>query len=138
MEIVFLQQAEIHFGKKQQKIFDCLKGSQKLLQRFKHKILNSMKNLFLSLAFMLIVSFAFANNSTQSNSSNFKLESFEDYSNFRTEINKDLIGTCYMTISAYDEDGNKIKSWVLQFNNVDSAEDCDEIADMVAQALSSL
>jgi hypothetical protein len=38
--------------------------SQKLLQRFKQNTINSMKNLFLTLAFMLIGSFAFANNST--------------------------------------------------------------------------
>jgi hypothetical protein len=36
--------------------------SQKLLQRLKQNILNSMKNVFFSLAFMLIGSFAFANN----------------------------------------------------------------------------
>ena len=35
-KIKYLQRAEIHIGKQQQKIFDCLKGSQKLLQRFKH------------------------------------------------------------------------------------------------------
>jgi len=66
------------------------------------------------------------------------LESFENYSFFKTEINVDLVGTCYITISAYDEDGNKIKSWVLQFNDVASAEECNQIGDMVAQALSSL
>lgn len=35
--------------------------SQKLLQRFMHNTINSMKNLFLCLAFMLIGSFTFAN-----------------------------------------------------------------------------
>jgi|LakMenE01Jun11ns_1017448.scaffolds.fasta_scaffold9880995_2 hypothetical protein len=42
------QQAEIHSGKQQLKIFDCLKGKQKFLQRFKQNILISMKKLIYS------------------------------------------------------------------------------------------
>lgn len=96
-----------------------------------------MKNLFFSLAFLLIGSIAFAINSPESNLSNFKLVSYEDNSNFKTVIKEDLVGTCYVSISAYDEDGNKLKTWVLQFDDVASAEDCDQIGAMVEEVLSS-
>jgi hypothetical protein len=96
-----------------------------------------MKNVFFSLAFMLIGSFAFANNSTELKLDKSQMKTFENYSNFKSE-NHQVLGTCYVTISAYDEDGNKLASWVLQFDNVDSAEDCDQIGSMVEEALSSL
>lgn len=96
-----------------------------------------MKNLIFSLAFMLIGSFAFAINSAESYLSNFKLVSYEDNSNFKTVIKEDLVGTCYVTISAYDGDGNKVKSWVLQFDDVNSEEECKQISYIVKKALSS-
>lgn len=96
-----------------------------------------MKKVFFSLALMLIGSFAFANNSSELKLDDSQMKSFENYS-LNISENNQVLGTCYVTISAYDEDGNKIKSWVLQFNDVASASDCDQIASNVAAALSSL
>ncbi|MBG6060346.1 hypothetical protein IWX83_000109 [Flavobacterium sp. CG_9.1] len=62
----------------------------------------------------------------------------ENYPFLKSQANQDLVGTCYVTISAYDEEGNKVKTWVLQFNNVESAEDCNQIGGMVEKALTSL
>jgi uncharacterized protein YxeA len=95
-----------------------------------------MKNVFFSLAFLLIGSFVFANTSSQLKLDNSKIISIENYSSIKSESHQDL-GTCYVSISAYDEDGNKLKTWVLQFDDVASAEDCDQIGAMVEKVLSS-
>ena len=95
-----------------------------------------MRNLFFSLAFMLIGSFAFANTSSQLKLNDSKMISFENYSIIKSESHQDL-GTCYVSISAHDEDGNKLKRWVLQFDDVASAEDCDQIGAMVEEVFSS-
>lgn len=50
--------------KQQQKIFDCLKVSEELAKR-EAKNLFIMKNVFFSLVFILIGSFAFANNNSE-------------------------------------------------------------------------
>ena len=109
-----MYQAEIHSGKQQQKIFDCLKGSQKLLQRFKQNILKSMKKLFLSLAFMLIGSFAFANNS----------------SDFKSYEMKEVEDNCFYTIttivtypdgSSYSYDTNYSTTATSLSNCIDKA-----------------
>ena len=96
-----------------------------------------MKKIIFSLAFVLIGSFAIANNSDESNMFNFKLLSHQENSNFKTVINEDILGTCYVTICAYDGDGNKIKSWVLKFDDVNSEEECKQISYVVEKALSS-
>lgn len=85
-----------------------------------------MKKVFFSLAFMLIGSFAFANTASQ-----IDLSSIEN-----VELNLEVLGTCHVSVGLYDEDGNKVKTIVLQFDNVASAEDCDAIGDIVQDVLS--
>ena len=57
-----MYQAETHKGKQQQKIFDCRNEPEALAKIQAQYYKYIMKNLFLSLAFMLIGSFTFANN----------------------------------------------------------------------------
>ncbi|MBM6499128.1 hypothetical protein [Flavobacterium macrobrachii] len=95
-----------------------------------------MKKIMFSLAFMLIGSFAFANNSKNVETKKIQEESFEIISIQEKLVNQKLVGTCFVSIGVYDEDGNKLKTIVLQFDNVSSAEDCDTIAGIVDDVLS--
>jgi hypothetical protein len=94
-----------------------------------------MKKMFYSLAFMLIGSFAFANTESQMDLSSIKSQKFESISIENVQLNLEVLGTCYVSVGLYDEDGNKLKTIILQFDNVDSAEDCDAIGDIVQDVL---
>jgi len=95
---------------------------------------------------MLVGTFAFANNVNEVSLSNNEnateiVNSLELVSNYDSSIIIDdfeLFGTCYVTIGFYDSDGNKVAERTLQFNNVDSAQECSDIADAVGEALENL
>ena len=95
-----------------------------------------MKNVFFSLAFMLIGSFAFANTTSQIDLSSIESQKFESISIENVQLNLEVLGTCYVSVGLYDEEGNKVKTIILQFDNVASAEDCDTIGDIVQDVLS--
>lgn len=95
-----------------------------------------MKKVFFSLAFMLIGSFAFANTTSQIDLSSIEIQKFESISIENVQLNLEVLGTCYVSVGLYDEDGNKLKTIVLQFDNVASEEDCDAIGDIVQDVLS--
>jgi len=94
-----------------------------------------MKNLFFALAFMLIGTFAFANNAKEVTTLSFE-DSFELINSIESESSTDAkfinnleaFGTCYITIGFYDADGNKVYELTLQIEGVSSAEECNEIA----------
>ena len=95
-----------------------------------------MKNVFFSLAFMLIGSFAFSNTSSQIDLSSIESQKFESNLIENVQLDLKVLGTCYVSVGLYDEDGKKVKTIVLQFDNVASAEDCDAIGDIVQDVLS--
>lgn len=105
-----------------------------------------MKNVFFALAFMLVGTFAFAYNVSEvslSNNDNASeiVNSLELVSNYESSMiigDFELLGTCYVTIGFYDSDGNKVAERTLQFNNVDSEQECSDIADAVGEALENL
>lgn len=94
-----------------------------------------MKNVIFSLAFMLIGSFAFANTTSKIDLSSIESQKFESISIENVQLNLDVVGTCYITINGYDKNDNLVFSQVLQINNVESAEQCDQIADQIAASL---
>lgn len=94
-----------------------------------------MKKVFFSLAFMLIGSFAFANTASQIDLSSIESQKFESISIENVQLNLDAVGTCYITINGYDKNDNLVFSTVLQINDVESAEQCDQIADQIAAIL---
>lgn len=89
----------------------------------------------LTLAFMLAGSFAFANTKSQIDLSSIKSQKFESISIENIQLKLDAVGTCYVIISGYDVDGNLLFSNVLQFDNVESAAQCDKIAAQIAAIL---
>lgn len=102
-----------------------------------------MKNVFFALAFMLMGTFAFANNAKEVSTVNYE-EAFElvkslksnDFSNnLKIENNFEIFGTCYITLGFYDSDGNKVYEATLQIEGVSSAEECSQIADDIASQL---
>jgi hypothetical protein len=96
-----------------------------------------MKNVFFTLVLMLVGTFAFANNAigipTDSYDEAIELaESLRsnDFSNtLKIENNLEVFGTCYITVGAYDGDGNLLLQFTIVVEDVDSAEECNEIAD---------
>lgn len=94
-----------------------------------------MKNAIFSLAFVLIGSFAFANNTSKIDLSSIESQKFESISIENVQLNVDAVGTCYITINGYDKNDNLVSSTVLQINDVESAEQCDQIADKIAAIL---
>lgn len=84
---------------------------------------------------MLIGSFAFANTASQIDLSSIASQKFESISIENVQLNLDAVGTCYITINGYDKNDNLVFSTVLQINDVDSAEQCDQIADQIAAIL---
>lgn len=102
-----------------------------------------MKNLFFALAFMLVGTFAFANNAEEvsivNNEEGVELvETLKsnDFSNtLKIENNLEVIGTCYITLGFYDSDGNKVYEATLQIEGVGSSEECDEITDGIGSQL---
>ncbi len=102
-----------------------------------------MKNIFFALAFMLVGTFAFANNSKEVASINYNeaievfsaLKSADSSNILKVENNLEVIGTCYITLGFYDSDGNKVYEATLQIEGVSSAEECSQIADDIASQL---
>ena len=90
-----------------------------------------MKNVLFSLAFILIGSFAFANNSNEK-------VSYDTYSIEKKLLTNDLVGTCYITIGFYDEDGVRVGGVVLAITDVSSAEECNDISNQISEALSKM
>lgn len=80
---------------------------------------------------MLIGSFAFANNSNEK-------VSYDTYSIEKELLTNDLVGTCYITIGFYDEDGVRVGGVVLAITDVSSAEECNDISNQISEALSKM
>lgn len=89
------------------------------------------------IAFVLIGSFAFANNTNQTIVSKKHLSS--NLSNLIdvAQFTESMLGTCYITINGYDGDGNVIYSTVIQINGI-SSEACDQITKKLEKTLSSM
>jgi hypothetical protein len=79
--------------------------SQKLLQRLKQNTIKSMKNLFFSLAFMLIGSFAFANTEVTSDIDVNKIESLINIDNLDLPIEDLEAVLCGFTVNFDDGTG---------------------------------
>lgn len=96
-----------------------------------------MKKIFFMIAFVLIGSFAFANNTNQTYVSSKHLISNFSNSTDTAEFSESLMGICYITINGYDGDGNLIFSKTIQINGI-SAEDCDLITKKLERAFASM
>lgn len=86
-----------------------------------------MKNLFFSLAFMLIGSIGFANEIANTNITKESNLMF----NFAQARFVDMLGTCYVTVSFYNSDGELTGTRLHTFYNVSSQEECDRWATSV-------
>lgn len=89
-----------------------------------------MKRIIFSLAFMLIGVFAFANTEN-------RLNQADNYSTNIISSENDFSGVCYISLGYYDEDGNRIGGVVLQINDVESFEECEDIADWIQEVLNN-
>ena len=86
---------------------------------------------------MLMGSFAFASNSNQT----VVPETHKEYDTYSIDAAKFVgtpFGTCYVTIGFYDEDGNRIGGVVLEITDVDTQEQCNELADKIAHELKKM
>jgi hypothetical protein len=103
-----------------------------------------MKNLFLSVVLLLTVSFAFANNDVEKVST-FNVEETIELVNsiefadadFSMEIKNSLetVGTCYITLGFYGEDGEYLGGVVLEITGVGSAQECSDLGDAIVDEL---
>lgn len=103
-----------------------------------------MKNLFLSVVLLLTVSFAFANNEVEKVSifnieetleltNSVELTTF-DFTAENYSITK-VVGTCYITLSFYGEDGEHLATHTLAFEGVANEQECSGLADRFAALL---
>jgi len=95
-----------------------------------------MKKLFFSLAFMLIGTFAFANNSNQTVLSE-NLKEYDSYAIESTKFSENSVGTCYVLVGYYDEDGNRVGGALYIISDIDSQEQCEAAADKLIDLLNS-
>lgn len=88
-----------------------------------------MKNFIFSLAFLLIGSFGFANENANSISKKTK----KAHVNFNIEDARfdNLLGTCYVTVTFYNADGEVTGSRLHTFYNVNSESECSTWATAV-------
>ena len=100
----------------------------------KAQISITMKNLFFSLAFMLIGTFTFANNSNQTVLTE-NLKGYDSYTIESPDIADNSVGTCYITLGFYDEDGNRLGGVVLAISGVDTQAQCNQLANQIENAL---
>lgn len=86
-----------------------------------------MKNFIFSLAFLLIGSYGFANENSISKTTK------ESTINFSFEEAKfdNLLGTCYVTVTFYNADGEVTGSRLHTFYNVNSEAECSTWATVV-------
>jgi hypothetical protein len=92
----------------------------------------TMKKFLLSLAFMLMCTFAFA--STKSNQTTISKSSVEivDTYSFEAKDSKGLnFGTCLVTVRFYNADGELTDTRIHTFYNVASESDCESWASAV-------
>jgi len=75
---------------------------------------------------MLIGSFAFANNFEPNVSSEINQET-ETFT--QTDVLESPAGTCYITIKGYDKEGELMFTVTLVIVDVESEEECSQIAD---------
>lgn len=102
-----------------------------------------MKNVFFALAFMLVGTFAFANNAKEITTVNYKeavelvksLKSTDFSNNLKIENSLELFGTCYITLSFYGEDGEHLATHTLAFEGVANEQECSGLADRIAALL---
>lgn len=103
-----------------------------------------MKNLFLSVVLLLTVSFAFAANDVETVSifdveKTVELNNTVDFTAFdltseNYSITK-VVGTCYITLSFYGEDGEHLATHTLAFEGVANEQECSDLADRFAALL---
>jgi len=103
-----------------------------------------MKNLFLSVVLLLTVSFAFAANDVETVSTfdvekTVELNNTVDFTAFdltseNYSITK-VVGTCYITLSFYGEDGEHLATHTLAFEGVANEQECSDLADRFAALL---
>tara|TARA_B110000285_G_C15048863_1_gene575892 strand:+ start:242 stop:559 length:318 start_codon:yes stop_codon:yes gene_type:complete len=102
-----------------------------------------MKNLFFALAFMLVGTFAFANNAKEVTTVNYdvvvkSLKSTDFSDNLKIENSLGVFGTCEITITFVNGDGEETGSISGTIPNVDSQEQCDAIADAVKKLIDTM
>lgn len=91
-----------------------------------------MKKLLLSLAFVLIGSFAFASTkSTQTTISKSSVEIVDTYSFEAKDSKGQNFGTCLVTVRFYNADGELTGTRIHTFYNVESESDCKSWATAV-------
>ncbi len=83
-----------------------------------------MKNIFLTLALLLTVSFAFAEKGIENKTPDLFINSSDIGFNNLTETNNDLLFTCYVTVYIYDSSGRYVGYVDYVFENVASESDC--------------
>ncbi|KAB8155345.1 hypothetical protein EZY14_005515 [Kordia sp. TARA_039_SRF] len=103
-----------------------------------------MKKVFFVLAFMLTGTIVFANN-VENKNEKLDLEntielvsSSVDMEMTAVTTSYDLFGTCTVTVTATNSDGEVVGRGTIVFENVGSAEECDQIAQDVEDALNNM
>jgi hypothetical protein len=105
-----------------------------------------MKNLFFALAFMLVGTFAFANNAKEVTTVNYdvvvelvkSLKSTDFRDNLKIENSLGVFGTCQITITFVNEDGEETGSISGTIPNVDTQEQCEAIVDAVKKLIDTM
>jgi len=90
-----------------------------------------MKNLLLSLLFMLISSFAFATTTNQSTVFTEVVKTVNDGSFDSNFLKYEAVGTCTVTVRFYNGDGELTGTRIHTFYNVASESDCNSWASAV-------
>ena len=111
-----MHRQKIHSGKQQQKIFDCLKESE-ALAKIQAKYLFIMKNIFFSLAFMLIGSFAFANTNAVVTPKTETVEVLKSKVNSLSELNEVLNDKNFQITEVKYNDAKMICGFTLSYDN---------------------
>ncbi|MFY0631525.1 MAG: hypothetical protein JXR05_14165 [Flavobacteriaceae bacterium] len=105
-----------------------------------------MKKIFLSVVFLLTVTFAFALNNVEKASSISLEEAIESVKSMETTSANYLLvsdnsvedfGTCTLTLTFYNADGEVIGGGTLVINDVGSAAECDAIGDAIEDAINN-
>lgn len=101
----------------------------KSLVRQQSNYFKTMKKILLSLAFLLIGSFAFANtNVVLTAKSESNVEIIKTYSFGEKDSKVLYFGTCMVTVRFYNQDGELLETRIHTYYNVETQADCDRYA----------
>ena len=101
----------------------------KSLVRQQSNYFKTMKKFLLSLALMLMGSFAFANTNVVLTAKSESIVEIIDTYSFGEKDSKGLyFGTCYVTVKIYNQDGELLEAKLHAFYNVETEADCNNYA----------